>query len=540
MSKLIFTLICLSAFGGAIPCQAKTIYVDADANGLNNGSSWVNAYKFLQDALSDANSSPKMVEIRVAQGVYKPDQGVGITPGDREATFQLFNGVTLKGGYAGTGQPDPNVRDTILYESILSADLEGDDIDNIHNWSTKQDNSYHVLYSHEVITTAVLDGFIITGASWGLMYNWESSPILANCTFSDNWPDSGGMLNTVNSNPILINCIFRNNRSDGPGAGMSNYHNSPTLIGCTFSGNYSGDDDGGGMYNYNSNPTLVNCSFNGNSGYYYGGAMVNIDSVPTLTNCTFIGNLARNGGGGGMYNLHSSLTLTNCIFVVNSADWGAGMFNNDCNRLTMTNCTFFSNSASDGNALACSYYYYETKRPSQVEIINSIFRDGGNEIWNDDGSIITIRYTDLQGGQMGIYDPCGGVVWGAGNIDADPCFVSFGYWTTSEDDGDVWVSGDYHLKSQAGRWDANEGHWTIDDVTSPCIDAGDPSSPIGLEPFPNGGIINMGAYGGTEQASKSYFGQPPCETIVAGDINGDCIVNFKDFALMAFHWLEEH
>ena len=65
-------------------------------------------------------------------------------------------------------------------------------------------------------------------------------------------------------------------------------------------------------------------------------------------------------------------------------------------------------------------------------------------------------------------------------------------------------------------------------------------APIGLEPFPNGGRINMGAFGGTIEASKSYFGRPVCETIVAGDINGDCIVNFKDFRLMALHWLEDN
>jgi hypothetical protein len=134
-----------------------------------------------------------------------------------------------------------------------------------------------------------------------------------------------------------------------------------------------------------------------------------------------------------------------------------------------------------------------------------------------DGTPI-VNYCSIQGwtGSLG----------GAGNIDADPCFINPD-------------SNDYHLKSQAGRWDANEGRWTKDDVTSPCIDAGDPLSPIMYEPFPNGGIINMGAYGGTIEASKSYFGQPICETIVAGDINGDCKVDFKDFALMAFHWLEE-
>ena len=64
------------------------------------------------------------------------------------------------------------------------------------------------------------------------------------------------------------------------------------------------------------------------------------------------------------------------------------------------------------------------------------------------------------------------------------------------------------------------------------------ASPIGFEPFPNGGIVNMGAYGGTAEASKSYFGSPVCKTIVAGDINGDCTVDFLDIALLTEHWLE--
>jgi hypothetical protein len=44
----------------------------------------------------------------------------------------------------------------------------------------------------------------------------------------------------------------------------------------------------------------------------------------------------------------------------------------------------------------------------------------------------------------------------------------------------------------------------------------------------------------TAYAGKSYFGKPPCETIVAGDINGDCNVNFKDFAIMTAYWLEDN
>jgi hypothetical protein len=151
-----------------------------------------------------------------------------------------------------------------------------------------------------------------------------------------------------------------------------------------------------------------------------------------------------------------------------------------------------------------------------VELTNCILWDGGEEIWVNDNSRIVVAYSDVQDGWPGV-----------GNIDSDPCF------------GDP-NNGDYHLKSQAGRWDANEGRWTKDDVTSPCIDAGNPMSPVGYEPFPNGGIINMGAYGGTPEASKSYFGKPPCQTIIAGDINGDCVVDFKDFRLMALHWLEDN
>ena len=131
----------------------KTIYVDDDATGLNNGSSWADAYNYLQDAMADANDSEKPVEIRVAKGVYMPDQGVSQTLGDQEATFQLINRVTLKGGFAGFGEPDPDDRNVAIYATILSGNLNGD-------W-----NSYHVVTGSYTNETAVLDGFIITGGN---------------------------------------------------------------------------------------------------------------------------------------------------------------------------------------------------------------------------------------------------------------------------------------------------------------------------------------------------------------------------------------
>jgi hypothetical protein len=113
----------------------------------------------------------------------------------------------------------------------------------------------------------------------------------------------------------------------------------------------------------------------------------------------------------------------------------------------------------------------------------------------------SLRYCDVPGSWPEV-----------GDFDADPLFVRPGHWARASDpnvvvDPDdphaVWVAGDYHLQSQAGRWDAQAQTWIQDGTTSPCIDAGDPLSPAGSEPDPNGGVVNMGAYGGTGEASKS-------------------------------------
>ena len=72
----------------------QIIFVDADATGTGTGLSWANAYKFLQDGLAIADAND---EIRVAQGIYKPDEDSAHPngTGSRTATFQLINGVSI-------------------------------------------------------------------------------------------------------------------------------------------------------------------------------------------------------------------------------------------------------------------------------------------------------------------------------------------------------------------------------------------------------------------------------------------------------------
>lgn len=137
-------------------------------------------------------------------------------------------------------------------------------------------------------------------------------------------------------------------------------------------------------------------------------------------------------------------------------------------------------------------------------IINSIFR--GNSIADCFGG--TASYSCVERGSPG-----------EGNITDDPLFADI-------------VHGDYHLLSERGRYHPSLQQWVLDDVTSPCIATGSPESDDSNERMPNGGRINMGAYGGLYNASMASW---PLE----GDINRDGIVNMGDYAVLAEDWLVE-
>ncbi|MCX5636243.1 MAG: right-handed parallel beta-helix repeat-containing protein [Planctomycetota bacterium] len=276
----------------------------------------------------------------------------------------------------------------------------------------------------------------------------------------------------------------------------------------------------------------------------------NLDSVVTFAGtenatCVLSGFTIQNGaqdgdpyikGGGGMCGgsetNHTHATIRNNIITHNFAWDGGGL--SRCDGLIEKNIVT-NNYARWWQGGGGLYLCNGIIRNNIIAANNANGCESAGALSYCDGTIENNTITQNFSYGVGVVAYCRGtirncIIWGNtpdGNIDTDPCFADPN-------------NGDYHLKSQAGRWNANEGRWTKDDVTSLCIDAGDPASPIGLEPFPNGGIINMGAYGGTAEASKSYFGEPVCETIVAGDINGDCKVDFKDFAIMAYHWLWEN
>lgn len=284
------------AIPATIPAKAATgplCYVDATAVGANNGDSWVDAYPDLQAALTDLNCS----EIWVAAGVYQPGAA-------RADSFALADGVAVYGGFAG-GETALVERDWKTNITILSGDIDNNDTntDGNHIAESTADiqgsNSYHVVTGSGTDSTAILDGFVITGGQaddpshlyGGGMYNATGDPTLNNLVFSGNfaWSGGGAIYNTT-SDPSITNSAFLSNATNGYGGAINNY-----------------------AY---SDPDLTNVVFSGNTSLSDGGAMRNLDSWPTLTNVTFGGNTAG-GDGGAVYN-GSTGTAT----IINTIMWG--------------------------------------------------------------------------------------------------------------------------------------------------------------------------------------------------------------------------
>lgn len=458
---------------GAGGSGVQVLYVDARAKGANNGAGWVNAFVHLQDALAVATAG---TEIRVAQGVYTPDKGAEVEAEDVTASFALRSGVILKGSYAGLYEREPNKRDVLAYETVLSGDLFGNDGLLAHPYRmiqdpNRSDNSYHVVTAIGTDAAALLDGFTITGGH----------------AFGSHEPDR-------------LSC----------GGGIYNEGGSPTIRDCLIIGN-AVRHYGAGVYSRSlCAPMFINCIIADNWSEWWGGGLMNDGSDISMLRCLVSGNGAGYQGGGIRNHANSDLILSNCIFSGNVAtepEWGRGgglYFHGATARLDY--CTFVGNVAARGASLICeSPAQVDSPRqawPSEIRVSHCIVWDANDPnggIWNADESRITVVYSDVRGRWAG-----------TGNIDADPCFMETGHWDsggTPTLNDDIWFEGDYRL-----RWN------------SPCVDAGDPSviPEAGVTDFAGrtrlwGAAVDMGAYEVKNEAPVANAGPDVPGFSVTGD-----------------------
>jgi hypothetical protein len=348
--------------------------------------------------------------------------------------------------------------------------------------------------------------------------------VLSGLTITHGQALTGAGICVLDASPTILHCRIVDNAciarvSAVPdesvtlkaGGGVYVENGSPHIEKCLIEGNqcYRLQAKGGGIYCYDANVVIKDCTIKTNRTYTSGaGVHAEVCKDITLSGCTIIDNQASVLGGGGIYLTSCKGAISHCLIVRNQSDRDGGAMFIEKSETLIQNCTIAENTAKE-HAGGVDFSV------GQLSMVNTILwnnaASAGSQIafyawtgWADSRSVwiagtVTIGHCDIEGGQskVCIYGDarCLLLTWDAGNIDGDPLFA------------DKSVE-DYHLKSQAGRWDPNSKEWVLDMITSPCIDAGDPNLPVGDEPEPNGGRINMGAYGGTAEASKSYVGQP--------------------------------
>jgi len=405
--------------------QAQVTYVDASASGLNDGSSWENAFTLLDDALDKFNGTTIVTEeeIWVAGGTYKPGRDMA----DTSSTFFINAPIDLFGGFNGT-ETDRDQRDATTNQVILSGDIMDNDAGAMDSLN-RIDNVRHVVFVDGSIPKRItFDGFTITGGQTSENGDDElsnragggiisfSAMIINDCKFNNNFGRSGASIafenigETISDPVILSNCSFDANMSTSQSAGPVFYEvddievktcsftNNTTNRGCCypvdcinvliedclFENNDNPSGTGGAMFVWQtSNLRLINNKYIGNSAQSAGGVyidsreLVNETLSLTISDCEFNNNECTRFGGGLSLNEVKNVTLSNNEFIDNKAASAGGIYidSRDVVNFDMAvdikDCKFSNNEAIDSSGFGGGLYLFQGKN---IVLDNNEFR----------------------------------------------------------------------------------------------------------------------------------------------------------------------
>lgn len=316
------------------------VFVNLNATGNNDGSSWADAYTDLQDAIDNTAVGK---QIWVAKGTYFPSSfAVTSQQNNRDRTFLVNKGVFIYGGFDGT-ETSINQRDVTNNPTILSGDFNQDDTSALlPNTSNRQDNAYHVVTVKGFSSfNPLLDGFTITGG------NANSTLVDVNCSTNSTqqfdkrrgaaiYMNLGAAGSTVALD--VMNCTIEKNSATGMAVlhsfnpcGSGSTSSEVNFLSCVIRDNYSVD----------------------NSNIFYGASRFSIERYGSIVNSLVYDNFTLNQASAINLSADSSqrgnlgVSIINTTFTNNSSNTGKVMRFSQATGVQMYNTIIHDNANND-------------------------------------------------------------------------------------------------------------------------------------------------------------------------------------------------
>ncbi|BDD12655.1 hypothetical protein FUAX_50870 (plasmid) [Fulvitalea axinellae] len=263
----------------------QMVFVDIDATGAGDGSSWANAFTSIKTAISKASSG---VELWIAEGIYV------------EKEIPAKKGYDLYGGFNGT-ETERGQRDWETNVTTIGRTKEMYDAKEHHE-------NFPILtsqYKHR-LEKSIFDGITfqygdgVSRNAGGVIVCNPGSPSFKNCIFKNNTAKTGGALYLMNSKSYIYNCKFiENTVPQHQGGAMRTYINVDGLIldECVFERNTAPNSEGGALH-VTQPLTMRNCILKENEARTAPAIHVNGGGCPLFIGTNIIeGNISKNNPG---------------------------------------------------------------------------------------------------------------------------------------------------------------------------------------------------------------------------------------------------